>query len=352
MEHHIVSDIAYAVWQYFTVTGDVGFMYEAGLEIIFETARFWASRAVYNKKIKKYEIKKVIGPDEFHEDVDNSVYTNWMAAWNLKKAKEFYAYFKKRKVPFFERIARKLSLKAGETESWTSLADKMKILKSKNKGIFEEFEGYFKKKDIKLETLNHHFMPALPKGIHLRDFSKTQLVKQADILMLMYLLHGEFSKEEKMRNYIYYVKRTLHKSSLSPSVHAIMASEVGDRIRAYLFFLFSLYADLRDTHGNANSGIHAASLGGTWQAAIMGFSGFRLFENGRVPSFSPRIPGHWKSVAFSLKWRRCTLEVQADNKKINLFVASKKKGFVTIRYFDSPHKITFNQKHVIYKKER
>ena len=350
MEHHIVSDVAYGVYGYFNVTGDVDFMCKAGLEIMFETARFWASRAIYNKRTKKFEIKNVIGPDEFHEGVNNNAYTNKMAAWNLRKANELYERFEKRIPRALKRVKRKISLKDNETKAWAEISEKIKFPFSKRKGIIEEFDGYFRKKDIVPKKLNHYFMPIVPHEIPLRDIMKTQLVKQADVVMLMYLLPERFSASEKAKNYLYYVKRTLHKSSLSPSIYAIMASEVGDRARAHLYFLFSLYADLKNTHNNTPDGIHAASLGGTWQAAVMGFAGFRNMAN--LPSFEPRLPGHWKSMKFRLKWRGSVMNLSVSNKKIKFFVESKKRGSTLVKCFNSVHKIPFNKDLTVYNEEK
>jgi len=163
----------------------------------------------------------------------------------------------------------------------------------------------------------------------------------------MYLLSEKFSEEAKTKNYLYYVKRTLHKSSLSPSIHSILASEVKDTTRSYLYFLFSLYADLKNTHANCREGIHAASLGGTWQAVVMGFAGFRNIEN--LPSFEPRLPGHWRSIKFRLKWRGCDLSVSAGNKKVEFFAYSNKKGSLLVKCYNTVYKIPFNKKYTVKK---
>jgi len=270
-----------------------------------------------------------------------------MASWTLKKARDFYKLFNEKYPRHLKKLSRKLSLKEKETVNWTRIADKIKIKISKSKSVIEEFDGYFKKRDVVLEKLNHHFMPILPHTIPIRDVGKTQLVKQADIVMLMYLLPEEFTKILKAKNYLYYVKRTLHKSSLSPSIHAIIASEVGDITRGYLFFLFSLYADLKNTHGNTKDGIHAASLGGTWQAVIMGFAGFRIIDG--MPSFEPRLPGHWKGIKFSLKWKGNDLRVSANNKRIEFLTSSHRRGAILVKCFNSVHKISFNKKYTFYK---
>jgi kojibiose phosphorylase len=357
MEHHIVSDIAWGVSHYFEATGDTKFMLTAGLEILLETARFWASRVTYNGKRKFFEIKRVIGPDEFHENVNNNAYTNEMARWNLYRAKELYETFKKKYPRFTKRIIKKISFKSEEIKKWKKIADKIKIPLSKSKKILEEFDGYFRKKDIVLKNFNRYFMPVLPHNIQLKDIPKTQLVKQADIVMLLYLLPERFREAEKAKNYLYYVKRTLHKSSLSPSIYSIIASEVGDSTRSYLYFLFSLYADLKNTHGNTREGIHAASLGGTWQAVIMGFAGFRIIDG--MPSFEPRLPSHWRAIKFCMKWKGNDLKVRVDNKKITVFVSGKRKSAISVsrkqkrhilvKAFNSVYKAPLNKEYIIKK---
>jgi len=348
MEHHIVSDVAYGALNYFNATGDVDFMFKAGLEILFGAARFWVSRVVHNRKTKQYEIRHVIGPDEFHENVNNNAYTNKMAKWNLYKAKDFYEHYMKRYPRALRRVIRKISLKESEIKNWAYIADRIKIPFSKSKGIIEEFDGYLKKKDIDVKHHNKFFMPIVPHEIKLEELGKTQLVKQADVVMLLYLLPEEFTSEIKIKSYLYYVKRTLHKSSLSPSIYSILASEVEDRTRAYLYFLFSLFADLKNTHGNSNEGIHAASLGGAWQAAIMGFAGFRSMKN--LPSFEPRLPGHWKNMKFSIKWRRSIIQVSVFPEKVKFFIETHKKGHLLIKCYNSVHKIPVNKYYTVQKK--
>jgi kojibiose phosphorylase len=338
--------VAYGIDHYYTASDDVDFMLRAGLEIIFETARFWASRVVYNRKRKRYEIRRVIGPDEFHEDVNNSAFVNTMAQWNLRKAKAYYESLGKTFPRHVKKICRKIALEESEVRGWDRIADRIAIPVSKSKGIIEEFDGYLKKRNIVLQQFDQHFMPVLPRDVEVSDFGKTQLIKQADIAMLMYLLPEHFTPAEKELNYRYYVARTLHKSSLSPSIYAIIGSEVGDIARGYLFFLHSLHADLRNTHGNTKEGIHGASLGGTWQAVVMGFCGFRIMHD--MPSFEPRLPGHWQDVTFSLAWKRSLIEASVSNKRVNLFIRSKrKKGTCFVKCFNSVYKVPYNKAYTI-----
>ncbi|MFH1593550.1 MAG: glycosyl hydrolase family 65 protein [Candidatus Omnitrophota bacterium] len=344
MEHHIVCDIAYGVAHYYKATKDIEFMLKYGLEILFGSARFWASRVSLDKTRKRYNIKRVIGPDEFHENVDNNAYTNAMAAWNLRKAKELYEYFSNRESRFLKRITKRMALWQDEVANWEKVANKIKTPIKNSEGVIGEFDGYFRKRDIVIKSYDDYFMPVMPKDLEVINFGNTRLVKQADVLMLIYLLHGSFSQEEKRRNYAYYVKRTLHKSSLSPSIHSIIASWVGDVTRAYLFFLFSVYGDLKNMHGNSGEGMHGASLGGTWQAVTMGFSGFRI-END-MPSFEPHLPGHWRSISFRIMWRRCDIDVKVTNTEGRFLISSKKTGNMHIKYFGHIHNVPLNRVYI------
>lgn len=322
MEHHITADIAYAVNHYYTATGDDVFMLRYGLELIFETARFWVSRVEYNKKKRRYEIKNVIGPDEFHEGVDNNAYTNIMAKWNLLRAIELYRLFCRRQPEGLRKVAKRLRVTQKELKGWRNIAPRIITHVYKKKNIIEAFDGYFSLKDVPITKLDNNFMPLFPPGVSPRNVQKTQLVKQSDVVMLLYLFSDIFGGTIKKKSYFYYAKRTMHKSSLSPSIHAIVGSEVGDP-KAYQYFLVSLYTDLRSAHGNTSEGIHAASLGGTWQAVINGFGGIDIKQG--ILSVNPKLPGHWKKLKFSLKWKRYTLLVSIDKERVELYYKSKKK---------------------------
>jgi kojibiose phosphorylase len=350
MEHHIVSDVAYALDHYYNITGDSEFMQDYGLEIIFETARFWASRVVFNAKRHRYEIKHVIGPDEFQEDVNNSAFTNTMARFNLLRAVELYKEFKKKKSDMFMKLLKRIRLKEWEINQWRQIGRRMYIPKSKKRNLIEEFEGYFKKKDVKITEFDKNGMPILPKAWAERKLSETQLVKQADVVMLLYLLSNTFTDKQKKRNYHYYIKRTMHKSSLSPSINAIIAAEVGDIEHAFRLFLVSLFTDLRDIHGNTRDGIHAASLGGTWQAIVKGFGGMRL-KRGML-TFDPKLPKKIKALRFSVEWRGCRVNAIINHDKIKLLFKSPFKKKVKIMVYRAVMEIRCNKSVTFYRKGR
>jgi kojibiose phosphorylase len=328
MEHHITADIVYAFCHYYNATHDEKFLRDYGYEILFETARFWASRVEYNKKKNKYEIKHVIGPDEFHTDVDNNALTNMMTKWNLQAAYKMCKMLRKSDPMFLKNLTQKIGLSAKEPAMWKNIADQININMDKRQ-IIEQFDGYFRKRRVKINNWGENNMPVITKKLTPRDYGKTQLVKQADVIMLFYLLSDIFKLEGKKQNYEYYVDRTIHKSSLSLPVYALMGIDVGDKNRAYQFFNTALHTDISNIHNNTNEGIHIACMGGTWQVLINGFAGVKIQKGVKmqkaVLSINPNLPSRWRKVLFSLNWRGIQIRLEVENNRIKIQLISPKK---------------------------
>jgi kojibiose phosphorylase len=308
LEHHITADIAFAVWEYFRATEDIEFLLNYGAEIIFETARFWVSRCEYVKELDRYEINNVIGPDEFHEHVDNNAYTNYVAKWNIKKGLELINMLKEKYPEHYHTLSNKICLTNEEMEKWKEVEEKIYIPYDENKKLIEQFEGYFDKKDYVIDKFDENNMPVWPEGVDITKLGDTQLIKQADVVMLMLLLGEEFDEETKRINYEYYEKRTMHKSSLGPSMYAIMGLKVGDHKNAYQSFMRSANVDLVDNQGNTKEGLHAASAGGTWQVAVFGFGGMEIDKEGRL-NINPWLPEKWDKLSYKVFWKGNLIEV-------------------------------------------
>jgi kojibiose phosphorylase len=313
-EHHITGDVAYAVYQYYRATADTGFLLDYGAEIILETARFWTGRVAYNDTTGKYEIKDVIGPNEYQECVDNNAYTNYLARWNLYCGVMLYTeilmrYPDKRKI-----LCEKIGLEQSEIDEWRKIANNIEFTVLDD-GMIEEFSGYFEKLDVTIEKWNERGMPVFPGAVPLERAYKTQLVKQADVVLLLHLFNEDFSDDVKTVNLDYYDRRTTHESSLSPSIYSILCTEVGEVDRAYKYLKYALYGDLSDNYGNVKHGIHAASLGGVWQAVVFGFAGVRMKsrgggEAGEILTVNPRLPKNWERLRFNLCWQGFKLEFE------------------------------------------
>jgi len=347
-EQHITADIAYATVQYVAASGDTEFMRDYGAELIWETARFWASRVVKGKK-GGYGIPHVIGPDEFHEDVDDNAYTNMLAKWNLLAAHRLYLDLKKSGGSPIRALCLRIGLTDKEARQWKRIAPRLSV-RMNAQGVIEQFDGYFKKRAVKITHHDENGIPLLPRGVKVRDYGKTQLVKQADVLMLLYLLSSVYNNKTKKNNFHYYLERTLHKSSLSAAIHCLAAVDAGALRHAYQFFNVALRADISNLHGNTAEGIHAASLGGVWQCVVCGFAGVRL-EEGEL-CIDPFMPKTWREIRFCIVWRGDLLTIATKNNEIRIRVASRRKKKVRVRVFGRVHEVPANKSRSFRRKVR
>jgi trehalose/maltose hydrolase-like predicted phosphorylase len=296
IEIHISADIAYAAYLYWHVTGDDDWFIEKGVELILDIARFWATRAEWNAGKKRYEFNDVIGPDEYHDHVNNNYYTNRIAQWNLQTALNVWDWLKAHAPAKADELTGRLGLSHERLAAWKDVISRIH-LSVRSDGLIEQFDKYFQRRDVDLASLEPRTISAQAL-FGIEGCNETQILKQPDVLMLQYLLRSEFTDEQVRLNYDYYTPRTDHTfgSSLGPSIQTIMACDVGKPDDAYEHFIRAARADLRDVRGNAGDGIHGASAGGTWQAVVFGFGGLRITPEGW--STRPRLPRHWKRLSF------------------------------------------------------
>lgn len=295
LEHHISADVVYGAWQYVCATGDEVFRGREFLTLAVETARFWESRVTWNDRERRFEIHGVIGADEFHEDVNNNAFTNYMAAWNLRLASE--EALRALSAPGNPTV-RRLGLTEAEAKRWREVAAGLFIPRRED-GLWEQHDGFFQLPD------------PMPQGAPVGDARRAQVLKQPDVLMLAALFPEAFPPEAKRRNWDYYEPRTLHGSSLSPSIHSIVASDLGLAEEAYAYFRRSAFIDLGDLMGNTSAGLHCAALGGTWQAVVRGFLGLR--PDAERLDVRPRLPKTWRKVSTRIQHRRRWFKVEATH---------------------------------------
>lgn len=341
-EIHVTADVAYGVLTYVNATGDWEFMRDYGAEILFETSRFWISRLEHNEDEGRFELTSVIGPDEFHEHVDNNTFTNCLARWHLQEAAAVYDRMVAEDAEHLNDLSASIDLQATEVADWRKTADLIHIPIDLSKDLIEQFSGYFDLDDIQVTEWDENGMPKYPEGLDHFKMNDTQLLKQPDVIMLLYVLPDAFDDATKHANYAFYEPRTLHKSSLSPAVHAIMGIEVGDPAKALSYFQRSAFVDLADNQGNTQDGIHAASTGGTWQALVFGFGGFRVKE-GRM-TFKPWLPRDWDGLKFNLIWHGATLSVAVDREAIELSLSGDDELTEEVTIFDQPHVLVGGEK--------
>jgi len=325
-EIHVTSAVAYGLIAYVTATGDHALMTDYGAEILFETSRFWADR-LEAAQDGHYVLSRVVGPDEFHEHVDNSAYTNYLVRWHLQQAARVYAELAISHPGELAALSGRIGLTREEVEDWLDKAEQIRLPSVGDDGVIEQFDGYFELDTLPVEH-DENDMPMYPPGHHHYNLAGTKLIKQADVVMLTYVLPDEFSDEAKLANYEYYEPLTLHKSSLSPATHSIVGIEVGDPGRAVQYFRRSASVDLVDNQGNTEEGIHIASAGGTWQMMVNGFGGFRV-RNGQM-TFKPWLPPGWKAIGFRLKWHGAALSVSASHTAATFVLSGAESRHETI----------------------
>ena len=315
IEQHISADIAFATWQYFMVTHDHDFMDKYGYEIIFETATFWASRVEWDSNMNLYIIKDIMGPDEYKSYINNNTYTNYMAHWNIQKAIEYYCIIKKDNPEIFDTLNKSLDIQ-NRFVKWNEIVDKIYLPKPrKDDLIIPQDDSYLNKKQINLSKYKKQgqtrtIFQDYDKG----EINQLQITKQADLLMLFFLLGNKFTDIVKKANWDYYEPRTLHDSSLSLSIHTILAADIISVDEAYRFFEKASRIDLGLNMMSSDDGIHAGSMGGIWQDVVCGFGGLRLLD-GKL-SINPKLPKKWDHLDYSFYWRGCRLNVVITRSKI------------------------------------
>jgi kojibiose phosphorylase len=265
-----------------------------------------------------------------------------MAAWNLKSVIEMISILKAFDKTSITRLLKRTGVKVDNLRIWKRVANAIYVPFSKKSKLIEEFSGYFKKRSVVINETDHNFKPVRPKGINNDNIADTQLIKQADVIMLFHLFPEMYSNARKKVNFDYYDRRTMHMSSLSAAIHSIVSAGLGDINKAYKYFLLTLYTDLRNIYGNAADGIHAASLGGTWQAVFNGLCGIRFINN--VLNISPCLPPHWEYVELNILWKSRRVSVVVSKNTVKLYAHfKKKKETLKARIYNKPVKIAANK---------
>ncbi|MDR0374186.1 MAG: beta-phosphoglucomutase [Treponema sp.] len=301
---HISADIVWAVKRYVDATGDANMLKEGALEMVYECARFFLSYLYYSPERKRYEVLDVVGPDEYHERVNNNAFTNRMIQAVFDAALEYTEYFRLHDAGFIDDLIKKLDfeddlafIRKAQKEFYMPLPDE--------RGIIEQFDRYFKLEDCTLDTARSRLKdPKEYWGCGNGVAFSTQIIKQADVVAMLALFGNDYSEAVKKANLDYYEPRTEHGSSLSACMYALLSCDTGASDWAYPFFIAS--AEI-DSAGKGKhfagliyiGGAHPAASGGAWMVAAQGFCGFSI-EKGEI-SVKPRLPSSWKKVVFKVK---------------------------------------------------
>ena len=335
IEQHISSDISFAVWQYYKITNDQDFMDRYGYEIILETATFWASRLEWEEENNRYGIHNVIGADEYKEHVDNNAFTNYMAHWNIEMAIEYYNVLKVERPEVFARLNSELNLEENN-KKWCKKVRKIYLPLPREDGVIPQDDTYLQKEIIDLTKYkNQTHVGMMFEDYSLDQVNNIQVTKQADIMILMYLLENKFGTEIKMANFDYYEPKTLHDSSLSLSIHCVLASDIKNLKLAYSLFEKATRIDLGLNMKSSDAGIHTASIGGIWQSVVCGFGGVRMLDGKlRIDS---SLPKEWNKLEFPINWRGDRLEVKVTKTEVKIENITKLNSEIEVEVHGMKH---------------
>ncbi|MGG5258371.1 glycoside hydrolase family 65 protein [Phycicoccus avicenniae] len=315
---HIDADVAHALVKYLAATGDTGFLLRDGLAMLVETARFYADLGFWRSNgSPSFHIHGVTGPDEYTTVVNNNLFTNVMARFTLEQAALAAERVRDEHPDEWARLARTLEVTDDEVTEWRACAAGMHIPFDEGLGIHPQDDFFL---DREVWDLSRTPMEVRPLLLHYHPLViyRFQVLKQADVVLALYLQGHRFSAAEKRADFEYYDPITTGDSTLSAVVQSVVAAEVGYRDVAYEYFCRALYVDLANLHGNTVDGLHVASAGGVWAALVGGFGGMRDHDGGL--HLDPRLPTGWTSLTFRLTWRGTRIRVSVRPTEIELVV--------------------------------
>ncbi len=310
-EIHRNGAMLYGIYNYVKYTQDFEYVPKYGLEVMIAIARFWHQRANFSSDKNKYVILGVTGPNEYENNINNNFYTNYLAKWCIEYTVECLNNVKHNYPEDFKRIVEKTNLKGEETYSWLEVADKMYFPFSDKHQVYLQQDGFLDKELIPVNELPKSERPINQKWSWDRIL-RSCYIKQADVLQGMFFFEDKFSREELERHFDFYEPLTVHESSLSPCVHAILAASIDRMPKAYEQYLRTARLDLDDYNHEVDEGCHITSMAGTWMSIVQGFGGMRVSDEGKL-SFNPQIPKEWKSYSFTINFRNQILKIKVNH---------------------------------------
>ncbi len=306
LEIHVTAAVAYAVWHYVTNLKDKEFLYKYGVELLVQVSRYFASRGGFSPKNGDFGLYGVMGPDEFHMMVNNNTYTNYMV-------KKMFLYtidvINEMKAECPEKIP---ALEDGELADWQYKADKMRITYDEETKLFEQHDGYFDLPHIDVNSISPDRVPIYKYWAYDSIF-RVNMLKQPDVVLMLFFFSKDFTLEQKEANYDFYEARCFHESSLSPSIHSIIAAEIGKADQAYEYAKYASRLDLDDYNRNTHQGLHVTSAAAAWMNIVYGFGGMRSDDD--MLFFKPTLPKEWKGYQFKILYRGKILTVDIRNGK-------------------------------------
>lgn len=321
------TGVAYGIWHYMQVSDDQEFLSTHGIEMLIEISRFLQTRGDWSPT-GEFGFFGVMGPDEFQLMVNHNAYTNYMAKKTFEYTLESLAELKERVPERLLELQAELNLTEEEQKNWQKCAEHMVILKTEE-GLIEQHDGFFKLPHVDIQKIPVKEFPLYHNWSYDRIY-RNDMIKQPDVLMFQFLHNQDFSQESKKINYEFYEPKTIHESSLSPSIHSILAAELGREQEAYDFFGFATRMDLDNYNRNTREGLHTTSIAAAWMNIVYGFGGIRT--DGKDLMAAPMIPQQWTSYSFKINYRSTLISIHV-NQKTATFTKIKGKP-VTMKLYD------------------
>ncbi|MDB5262042.1 MAG: maltose phosphorylase [Adhaeribacter sp.] len=317
-EIHRNGAIAFAIYDYIRYTGDAEYLNQYGLEVLVGISRFWAQRVHLSNEKNQYVMLGVTGPNEYENNINNNWYTSTIATWTLEYTLSALQQVKQSAPARYAELRQILNLdEENESSKWQDIINNMYYPVDEKLRIFLQQDGYLDKEQILVKDLDPSQRPINQKWSWDRIL-RSCFIKQADVLQGIYLFEERYDADTIRRNFDFYEPRTVHESSLSPCVHAILAAKIGDEEKAYDFYLRTARLDLDDYNNDTEDGCHITSMAGTWMSVVKGFGGMRVLKD--QLHFHPFIPKQWQSYTFKIKFRGHQIDItvtQATIKIIN-----------------------------------
>ena len=305
-QYHINTAIAHAISRYHMVTADNEWLFGKGAELLIELCRTLRSVGCFIEG-KGFCLNGVCGPDEYSPMIDNNAYTNVMTAWTFRYCLDVLDRYQTADALACTALCDRLGWTAEERTDLQKAADEIFVPSDEDKGILLAYDGYLGREDLTREAFHKRYPDGYGESFMI-NFWRTQIIKQADTVLLLYLRSRDFDRDLKARTYDFYEPRTLHSSSLSACIHAIVASDIGrtDLLSSYLDYALRMQID--DIQGNVCAGLQTAAMGGAWQVVVHGIGGVIMQDD--ELSINPHLPEGWTGLRFKLRWAGCQMQVQ------------------------------------------
>ncbi|SDP58336.1 maltose phosphorylase [Mucilaginibacter sp. OK268] len=327
-EIHRNGAIAYAIFNYVRYTADEAYLADYGLEVLIAIARFWSQRVSWSEAKQQYVMLGVTGPNEYENNINNNWYTSTLATWCMGYVIEVIEKVKATDKAKYDALIARINFdEATETSRYKHIIEKMYYGYDEKLQVFLQQDGYLDKEQILVKDLPAADRPLNQKWSWDRIL-RSCYIKQADVLQGIYFFEDRYDLETIRRNFDFYEPRTVHESSLSPCVHAILAAKLGDEARAYEFYLRTARLDLDDYNNDTEDGCHITSMAGTWMSVVEGFGGMRV-RDGKL-SFQPFIPAKWSSFSFHIGFRGALLNIKVSKDGVQIKNASDKETTVVV----------------------